>query len=286
MTGIGFFAPFPLALMIPFMAGQSLAMGEAFGKGFQYGKRKISSMTNEDFNALDFKGLSESIATDYKDMIPSMKESIRNSDVLQSAVIQEMGDLIKSIPGEILDFFAQTARSGGVTTSTSASQLGQIQTIRYGGRDIVINEEALEMLKKVQEASIITGPAGQTSRQKERQAEAKRQQQADEASRRAKKQERLVQEAAARDREAAAQRAASVVQQQRSGKRKAGQSQQQERIRLIQTIATSSAQSRRIVSNRASTAGRAHHAKQKKAALARQQVAQSALTVLLTRYWF
>ncbi len=130
MTGIGFFAPFPLALMIPFMAGQSLAMGEAFGKGFQYGKRKISSMSNEEFNALDFKGLSESIATDYKDMIPSMERSIRNSDKLQSAVIQEMGDLIKSIPNEILNFFAGLAGEA-TSTSTSASQLGSIQNIRY-----------------------------------------------------------------------------------------------------------------------------------------------------------
>lgn len=130
MTGIGFFAPFPLALMIPFMAGQSLAMGEAFGKGFQYGKRKISSMSNEEFNALDFKGLSESIATDYKDMIPSMERSIRNSDKLQSAVIQEMGDLIKSIPNEILNFFAGLAGEA-TSTSTSASQQGQISQVRF-----------------------------------------------------------------------------------------------------------------------------------------------------------
>ncbi len=124
MVGIGFFAPFPLALMIPFMAGQSLAMGEAFGKGFQYGKRKISSMSNEEFNKLNFQQLSESIATDYKVMIPSMEQSIRASDKLQSAVIQEMGDLIKSIPSEILDFF-----KGGSSTSSS-KRLRQILRIQ------------------------------------------------------------------------------------------------------------------------------------------------------------
>ncbi len=111
MVGIGFFAPFPLALMVPFMAGQSLAMGEAFGKGFQYGKRKISSMSNEEFNALNFQQLSESIATDYKSMIPSLKKSIEASDELQRAVFQALGALLLSIPDEIKEFFSNVAGS-------------------------------------------------------------------------------------------------------------------------------------------------------------------------------
>ncbi len=109
------------------MAGQSLAMGEAFGKGFQYGKRKISSMSNEDFNKMDFKMLSQSIATDYKDMIPSLEESIKASDRLQTAVFQELGDLIKSIPDEILKFF-DTAVGGPTNTSgiTQTSYSGSV----------------------------------------------------------------------------------------------------------------------------------------------------------------
>ncbi len=125
MVGIGFFAPFPLALMIPFMAGQSLAMGEAFGKGFQYGKRKISSMSNEDFNKLNFQELSESIATDYRVMIPSITKSIEASDQLQSKVFQALGDLIKSIPVEVLNFLGggagQPGASGGTLTSYGTS---------------------------------------------------------------------------------------------------------------------------------------------------------------------
>ncbi len=119
MVGIGFFAPFPLALMIPFMAGQSLAMGEAFGKGFQYGKRKISSMSNEEFNALNFQQLSESIATDYKVMIPSLEKSIQASETLQRTVIQQMGELIKTIPSEILNFFGGLIGQDSQTTNTS-----------------------------------------------------------------------------------------------------------------------------------------------------------------------
>ncbi len=123
MVGIGFFAPFPLALMVPFMAGQSLAMGEAFGKGFQYGKRKISSMNNEEFNALNFQQLSESIATDYKTMIPSLKKSIEASDELQRAVFKALGDLLLDIPDSIKSFFqeATSSATGGTLTSYGTS---------------------------------------------------------------------------------------------------------------------------------------------------------------------
>lgn len=135
MVGIGFFAPFPLALMVPFMAGQSLAMGEAFGKGFQYGKRKISSMSNEEFNALDFKGLSESIATDYKVMIPSITKSIEASDELQRAVFKALADVIKSIPTQILDFFGDLGNTNRPTTAPPPpTHLGEdLENIDTGG---------------------------------------------------------------------------------------------------------------------------------------------------------
>ncbi len=227
MTGIGFFAPFPLALMIPFMAGQSLAMGEAFGKGFQYGKRKISSMDNASFNKLDFKGLSESIATDYKVMIPSMEQSIRASDKLQSAVIQEMGDLIKSIPMEILNFL-QSATTGG-TTSTSASQLGSIFEVRSGGRGVTVNQEALEQLRKIQEAAIITGP-GSPLKKPTTQGKTAKQLEIERIQR--------IQQAKAKEAQLEALRKRQTV---ISSRRQAGQSQYLERTRLIKEIARLSA---------------------------------------------
>ncbi len=145
---IGLFAPFPLAMMIPFMAGQSLAMGEAFGKGFQYGKRKISSMSNEDFNALDFKGLSESVATDYKVMIPSMQQSLIASQKLQDEVFRVMGTMVKGIPNNILDFFSANQTQGTTTTSTSASALGSElvnvrSTVGARDRDYTVNEQGI-----------------------------------------------------------------------------------------------------------------------------------------------
>lgn len=102
MTGIGFFAPLPLALMIPFMAAQSLAMGEAFGLGFQYGKRRISAMPNDKFNSLTFSQLNKNMNAELKSMIPEMKQSMSNFTMLQSDVIKELLEYVKRLPADIV----------------------------------------------------------------------------------------------------------------------------------------------------------------------------------------
>ncbi len=114
--GIGFFAPLPLAMMLPFMAGQSMIMGESFGKGFQYGKRKISSMTNDEFNAMDADDLGRDLATDYSKIIPHLEQAVRASSDFQQMIIQE---LIKIIP----NFVDQLLGGGSQEQGGSGSRL-------------------------------------------------------------------------------------------------------------------------------------------------------------------
>ncbi len=76
---IGGFMPIPLAMMIPFMATQSMVMGDAFGRSFQYGKRRISAMTNEEFNAYSPTQIAEEIFAEYKQIIPKLGKSIEDS---------------------------------------------------------------------------------------------------------------------------------------------------------------------------------------------------------------
>ncbi len=87
---IGFFAPLPIALMIPFMVAQSLAMMEAAGKGWQFGKRKISAMSNEDFNKLTPHKILEDSLGEYKLMIPTMTQAFDESRQLQTKIIEVM----------------------------------------------------------------------------------------------------------------------------------------------------------------------------------------------------
>ncbi len=46
------FQPIPNAVMIPFMEAQSAALAFGFGLNYEFGKRKIRSMSNEEFNSL------------------------------------------------------------------------------------------------------------------------------------------------------------------------------------------------------------------------------------------
>ncbi len=101
MVGIGLFAPLPLAIMIPFMAGQSFAMGEAFGKGFQFGKRKISSMTNEEFNKLTAQEAFAETTADIKSMIPTMSKGMNDFHTLQTDIILRMIDYIAKLPADV-----------------------------------------------------------------------------------------------------------------------------------------------------------------------------------------
>ncbi len=87
---IGFFAPLPIALMIPFMVAQSLAMMEAAGKGWQFGKRRISAMSNEEFNKLTPHRIMEDSLAEYKLMIPSMTKAFDESKELQTKIIEVM----------------------------------------------------------------------------------------------------------------------------------------------------------------------------------------------------
>ncbi len=122
---IGFFAPLPLAIMIPFMAAQSFAMGHAFGTSFQYGKRKISSMSNEEFNALSATDLHGVLQADIRGMIPSMNQSFQRMEDFQIDIIKSMANVILKA-GE--QFLGLLTGGGSSTTQSSTSAIDFSET--------------------------------------------------------------------------------------------------------------------------------------------------------------
>lgn len=106
------FLPIPLAMMIPFMGAQSLVIGKQFGEGFQYGKRKISAMSNEEFNAMTPAKLAMDNAAEMRQMIPSMKQSIHDMRDFQSFLIRELIATAKQLPSDIFSG-AKEAFEGG-----------------------------------------------------------------------------------------------------------------------------------------------------------------------------
>ncbi len=96
--------PLPLAMMIPFMGIQSAVMAKQFGENFQYGKRRISAMSNEEFNKLTPQKINENAAQELKSMIPSMQESIKTMQPFQDFLIREFVDMISSFVQNMPDY--------------------------------------------------------------------------------------------------------------------------------------------------------------------------------------
>lgn len=96
---IGFFMPLPLAMMIPFMGIQSAVMAKQFGENFQYGKRRISAMSNAEFNKLTPKMLQTHANAELKSMIPSMQDSVIEMREFQTFLVREFLQMINDAIG-------------------------------------------------------------------------------------------------------------------------------------------------------------------------------------------
>ncbi len=97
MLPISGFLPVPLPMMIPFMGAQSMVIGKAFGEGFQYGKRKISAMPNEEFNKLTFESMMSNFRTELKASIPTMNASLKDMQPMVEVVVREFFNYISLV---------------------------------------------------------------------------------------------------------------------------------------------------------------------------------------------
>ncbi len=83
--------------MLAFMAAQSFLMMQMAGAGWQYGKRKISAMKNEEFNALTVNSLLQKEVADVRDAIPTISQSINDMTPMVATIVAQYGDFIKEI---------------------------------------------------------------------------------------------------------------------------------------------------------------------------------------------
>ncbi len=119
---IGGFMPIPLAMMIPFMATQSMVMGQAFGMGFQYGKRKISAMSNEEFNKTTMEAIASEMFASYEKIIPNLKTQMADNQGLQNFIIARLLDMPRDL---ISDFFNSITGQQTSQTTETQQQLDQ-----------------------------------------------------------------------------------------------------------------------------------------------------------------
>ncbi len=94
---ISAFTAVPNPQMLAFMATQSFLMMQMAGAGWQYGKRKISAMKNEEFNALTIQHLLQSETADVRAAIPTIIKSINDMTPMVGEIVAQYGDFVKEI---------------------------------------------------------------------------------------------------------------------------------------------------------------------------------------------
>lgn len=115
------FMPLPIPYMIPFMAAQSMVMGDAFGRGYQMGKRRISSMSNEQFNAYTHTQLMIDLHQDIQAAIPTMKQGLSNMDEYTQFVINKLLNILPQMTKGLI----QQGADDVVTVGTEFGDLGK-----------------------------------------------------------------------------------------------------------------------------------------------------------------
>ncbi len=79
--------PLPLPVMIPFMMWQSAAIAAGFGTYFQYAKRRVSAMSNDEFNASNPHDLVDAL---YKDIVAEMPSSFKQIESMTPIILDSM----------------------------------------------------------------------------------------------------------------------------------------------------------------------------------------------------
>jgi len=83
--------PLPLPIMIPFMMWQSAAIAAGFGTYFQFAKRKVSAMSNDEFNSANPHDLVNAM---YNDIVQQIPSSFAKVDSLTPVMLQSMNTML------------------------------------------------------------------------------------------------------------------------------------------------------------------------------------------------
>ncbi len=121
------FTAVPNPIMLSFMGAQSFIMMYMAGEAWQYGKRKISAMTNEEFNKLTPIELLKQQQSTLKEAIPSMEKSMKDMQPMIKTIAAEMLAAIPQITagiGQGISNIINPAETGGTTISPGLGQAG------------------------------------------------------------------------------------------------------------------------------------------------------------------
>ncbi len=91
------FTAVPNPQMLAFMGAQSFIMMYQAGEGWQYGKRRISAMSNEEFNELTPELVLEKQAIVLKNSLKTIEQSMNNMTPMIETIIKQYGEFLRIV---------------------------------------------------------------------------------------------------------------------------------------------------------------------------------------------
>ncbi len=91
------FTAVPNPQMLAFMGAQSFIMMYQAGEGWQYGKRRISAMSNEEFNKLTPQMVMEKQAVVLRSSLATIERSMNDMTPMIGTIVKQYGDFIREI---------------------------------------------------------------------------------------------------------------------------------------------------------------------------------------------
>ncbi len=118
------------------MGAQSFIMMFQAGEGWQYGKRRISAMSNEDFNKLTPLRLLQNQAANLRSSISTIEKSMNDMTPMIRTIILQYGDFLKEIisvtPAVAKDVSASLVKETVKQTTGQSITLAQASAIVSG----------------------------------------------------------------------------------------------------------------------------------------------------------
>ncbi len=151
------FTAVPNPMMLSFMGSQSFIMMYEAGAAWQYGKRKISAMSNEEFNKLTPLLLLQEHTQLLRSAIPTIQDSMEDMSPLVKTIMVQFGEYIaeavKAFPAAV------QAAVGGGRGELAAFGSAQALVTGAGSGTIPTGQDLVNMLvaaqRKAQEAAQI-----------------------------------------------------------------------------------------------------------------------------------
>ncbi len=109
------FTAVPNPMMLSFLATQGFAIMYYGGAGWQFGKRKVSGMSNEEVNKMTPNDFLMKLHSETKTMVPTMAKGMEDMTPLITTTMEQFGsyirEAIKAIPSAVSNIFTESANA-------------------------------------------------------------------------------------------------------------------------------------------------------------------------------